>query len=78
MVVKSITLGGDFLIFESSPRLFSGFLSLKKLPIHSKVSVWSTKLALELYLIPAGVRKLELSGNGKNLSICCLVKTEQL
>ena len=60
-VVKSITLGQDFMVFKSLPRFLDELPSLDELLIHSNNDVWMCKLDLTIDSIPSRVRKLDLS-----------------
>ena len=60
-VVKSITLGTDFIVFKSFPRFLDELPSLDELSIHGKYNVWKCKLGLTIDSIPSRVRKLHLS-----------------
>ena len=60
-VVKSITLGQDFLVFKSLPRFLDELPSLDELSIHSSHDVRECTLLLKIDSIPSRVRKLDLS-----------------
>ena len=56
-VVKSITLGKDFLVFKSFPIFL---LSLEELSIHGRYDVWMYESGLTIDSIPSRVRKPHL------------------
>ena len=60
-VVKSTTLGQDFIVFKSFPRFLDELPSLDELSIHSEDDVWMCKSGLKIDSIPSRVRKLDLS-----------------